>query len=104
MSYGTISAGGEDRVNQLRSQVDTVKGVLRENINKVAERGEKLEDLGERAEYLNLKADIFQHTATRLKRKLWWQNMKLRLIFISIIVVIVIVIILIIGIVVATKT
>lgn len=26
-----------------------VKGVMRQNINKVAERGEKLEDLGERA-------------------------------------------------------
>ena len=26
-----------------------VKGVMRQNINKVAERGERLEDLGERA-------------------------------------------------------
>ena len=102
MSYGATGAGGDDRVDQLRSQVEKVKGVMKQNINKVVERGEKLEDLQERAEYLDQNSHVFQHTATRLKRKLWWQNVKLWLIFISIIVVVVVVIILIIGVVLAT--
>ena len=44
-------------------------------------------------DYLNQNADMFQRTATRLKRKLWWQNVKLWIILIVIILVIVIVII-----------
>lgn len=44
-------------------------------------------------DYLNQNADMFQRTATRLKRKLWWQNIKLWIILIVIILVIVIVII-----------
>ncbi len=44
-------------------------------------------------EYLNQNADMFQRTATRLKRKLWWQNVKLWIILIVIILVILIVII-----------
>ncbi len=45
------------------------------------------------AEYLNQNADMFQRTATRLKRKLWWQNVKLWIILIVIILVILAVII-----------
>ena len=45
------------------------------------------------SEYLNQNADMFQRTATRLKRKLWWQNVKLWIILIVIILVILAVII-----------
>ena len=46
-NYGT--SGDPTRVQQLRGQVDEVKGVMLDNIDKVAQRGEKLDDLGERA-------------------------------------------------------
>ena len=44
-------------------------------------------------EYLNQNADMFQRTATRLRRKLWWQNVKLWIILIVIILIILAVII-----------
>ena len=44
-------------------------------------------------EYLNQNADMFQRTATRLRRKLWWQNVKLWIILIVIILAILAVII-----------
>ena len=103
MSYGTTDAGGEDRMYQLRSQVDMVREVMIQNINKVVERGEKLEDLVARAEYLEQNSHTFERTATRLKRKLWWQNVKLWLMLICIIVAIVTVILAIIAVIVATK-
>lgn len=34
-----------DNITQLRAQVDEVKGVMTENIERVLERGEKLDDL-----------------------------------------------------------
>ena len=46
-NYGT--SGDPTRVQHLRGQVDEVKGVMLDNIDKVAQRGEKLDDLGERA-------------------------------------------------------
>ena len=46
-NYGT--SGDPTRVQQLRGQVDEVKGVMLDNIDKVTQRGEKLDDLGERA-------------------------------------------------------
>ena len=80
-------------MDQLRSQVHMVKEVMRENINTVAEREEKFEDLGERADRLWQNADMLQRTASRLGRKLCWQDSKLWLILISILVVIVIAIV-----------
>jgi hypothetical protein len=46
MSYDST---GDTSVGQLRAQVAEVKDVMSDNINKVVERGEKLDDLGERA-------------------------------------------------------
>ena len=81
------------RVEQLRQDVDDVKGQMVHNIGKVMERGERLDDLNERTENLNSRAGEFQTVSTRLKRKLWWQNIKLWIILIFIILVILAVII-----------
>ena len=81
------------RVQHLREDVEEVKGQMVHNIDKVIERGERLDDLNERTEQLNSRAGEFQTVSTRLKRKLWWQNIKLWIILIIIIVVILAVII-----------
>ena len=81
------------RVNQLREDVEEVKGVMVQNIDKVIDRGERLDDLNERTEQLNSRAGEFQTVGTRLRRKLWWQNVKLWIILIIIIVIILAVII-----------
>ena len=81
------------KVNQLREDVEEVKGQMVHNIDKVIERGERLDDLNERTEQLNSRAGEFQTVSTRLKRKLWWQNVKLWIILIIIIIVILAVII-----------
>ncbi len=40
-----FSRPDSDQMGQLQSQVDEVKGVMTQNIEKVMERGERLEDL-----------------------------------------------------------
>ena len=47
---------------------DIARGIMLKNIEKVATRGDKLEDLEEKAEALDMDASVFQTTATRLKR------------------------------------
>jgi len=81
------------KVQYLREDVEEVKGQMVENIEKVIDRGEKLDDINERTENLKARAGEFQTVSTRLKRKLWWQNVKLWIILIVIIVVILAVII-----------
>ena len=76
------------KVQQLREDVEEVKGQMVQNIDKVIERGDRLDDLNERTENLNARAGEFQTVSTRLKRKLWWQNIKLWIILIVIILVI----------------
>jgi hypothetical protein len=49
---------------------------MKENIDKVLERDEKLHELDDRAEQLQYGAAQFETNATRLKRKMWWQNVK----------------------------
>ena len=80
-------------VHRLRDDVEEVKGQMVQNIEKVIDRGERLDDLNERTEHLNARAGEFQTVGTRLRRKLWWQNVKLWIILIIIIVVILAVII-----------
>jgi len=78
--------------NGLREDVEQVKGQMVDNIGKVLDRGERLDDLDVRAENLNARAGEFQVLGTRLKRKLWWQNARLWIIIVIIVIIILLVI------------
>jgi len=78
-----------DNMAELHGQVEDVKGVMNQNIEKILERGENLEQLQERTTQLNLNADRFQSQAVRLRRKMWWQNQKvvISLVVVSLLIV-----------------
>ena len=63
-----------------------------QNIEKVLDRGEKLELLVDKTENLRYQADQFQKGGKALRNKMWWQNIKMKLL-VALIVCIVIVII-----------
>lgn len=89
------------RIAQLEGEVTEVKGIMTENIEKVLQRGEHLDILQERSSLLENSAATFKVQSTRLKRKMWWQNVKLWILLIVIILVILTVII--VAIVIGTK-
>lgn len=91
-----FSQGGQDNVSQLRNQVDEVKGIMTQNIEKVLERGERLEDLIASTNELEAQSQTFQKTARRVQRKMWWRNTKMTLCLIGVGITVVLVIILII--------
>lgn len=88
----TNTQPSSSRVNQVQDQVNDVKVILKDNINKVLQRGERLDDLIDKTDDLQATADAFQRTSTRVSRKYWWKNVKM-MIIIGIIVVIIIVLI-----------
>ena len=82
-------------LRQTQNEVDEVLGIMKENVGKVLERDQKIENLENSSEALRDGASRFETSAKRLKRKMWWKNMKfmamLAIVVIAIIVVIVIV-------------
>lgn len=86
-------ADGNSGIAQAQAKVDEVVVIMRANMEKVLERDEKLTELDNRADALQSDSQQFAATATRIKRKMWWQNLKMWIILIIIIVVIIIIII-----------
>lgn len=88
------AAGSSGTFDQVQSQVNEVKVILKDNINKVLERGDRLDDLIGKTGDLQASADSFQRTSTRVARKYWWKNIKMMIIIGVIVLIIVILIIL----------
>jgi hypothetical protein len=75
-SSATASSQSNSRLKQTQAQVDEVVGIMRTNVEKVLERDQKLSELDDRADALQQGASQFEVHAAKLKRKYWWQNMK----------------------------
>ncbi|XP_076020032.1 vesicle-associated membrane protein 8 [Genypterus blacodes] len=84
------------KFDHMHGQVNEVKDILKDNINKVLERGDRLDDLIGKTDGLQTSADTFQRTSTRVARKYWWRNIKM-MIIIGIVVLIVIILIILVA-------
>eukprot|EP00050_Salpingoeca_kvevrii_P018066 m.70437 g.70437 ORF g.70437 m.70437 type:complete len:120 (+) comp7878_c1_seq1:2761-3120(+) len=84
-----------DRLRDTQRQVDEVVGIMKTNMNKVIERDERLGNLEEKSENLREGSTRFESTSRRLKRKMWWKNIKFMLILAAVIIVLIIIIVLI---------
>eukprot|EP00245_Coleochaete_scutata_P007150 TRINITY_DN22251_c0_g1_i1.p1 TRINITY_DN22251_c0_g1~~TRINITY_DN22251_c0_g1_i1.p1 ORF type:complete len:225 (-),score=47.64 TRINITY_DN22251_c0_g1_i1:1120-1794(-) len=83
-----------NRIAKVKAQVQEVKGIMMENIEKVLDRGEKIELLVDKTENLRFQADNFQRQGRQLRRNMWFANMKMKLIVLAIIVAIILIIVL----------
>lgn len=86
--------GKGDKLSTLQNQVGEVTGVMKQNIEKVLERGDKLDDLVEQSDNLQAGAATFKTTSKRISRKYYWQNKKMMIIIVIVVIVIVTIIIL----------
>lgn len=76
----------DDRVAKVKKAVDNVKEIAMENVEKVIDRGEKIESMVEATEQLQENAQGFHSQSTALRRQLWWQNVKARALAVGIVV------------------
>uniref|UniRef100_A0A1D1YQG5 Vesicle-associated membrane protein 727 n=1 Tax=Anthurium amnicola TaxID=1678845 RepID=A0A1D1YQG5_9ARAE len=67
------------RLSKLKAQIAEVKGITMDNIEKVLDRGEKIELLVDKTENLQFQADNFQRQGRQLRRQMWLRNLKLKL-------------------------
>ncbi|KAI9904222.1 hypothetical protein N3K66_000751 [Trichothecium roseum] len=70
--------GGNARTQALQAQIDDTVGVMRDNINKVSQRGERLDALQDKTDNLAISAQGFRRGANRVRKQMWWKDMKMR--------------------------
>lgn len=85
---------GNQRTAAIQQQIDDTVGIMRENINKVADRGARLDSLQDKTDNLAISAQGFRRGANQVRKKMWWKDMKMRMcIAIGIIILLVIIIV-----------
>ncbi|KAI8582059.1 hypothetical protein K450DRAFT_228829 [Umbelopsis ramanniana AG] len=80
MEYSTNP--GANKLKQVHGEIEQVKDVMVHNIERVLERGERIELLVDKTDNLNQQAFAFKKRSTQLKRQMWWKNTKLMFIIV----------------------
>ena len=83
----------KSNTKQLQSEVNEVVGIMQDNIHKVMERGEQLDQLQTKTDDLQQSSMQFRRGANRVRRQMWWRDMKVKLLIGGTIVIIIIIII-----------
>merc|ERR1711981_1415125 len=66
-----------DAVSKVKGQIEDVKNVMVENVEKVLERGEKIELLVDKTDRLTQQAFKFENTSKQLRSALFWRKVKM---------------------------
>jgi hypothetical protein len=66
---------------------------MRENITKVSQRGERLDSLQDKTDNLAVSAQGFRRGANRVRKQMWWKDMKMRVCLVVCVIVLLVVII-----------
>ncbi|KUF98684.1 hypothetical protein AM588_10010289 [Phytophthora nicotianae] len=73
-----------DSLSRVKQQIDDVKDIMVENIEKVLDRGEKFELLVDRTDKLNRQSVKFERSSTQLRKSMWRRNVKLWLLLVTV--------------------
>uniref|UniRef100_A0A061S5R3 Vesicle-associated membrane protein 7 n=1 Tax=Tetraselmis sp. GSL018 TaxID=582737 RepID=A0A061S5R3_9CHLO len=96
MQYCDANPSEFNKVAQVQQRIQEVKDIVITNIDKVLERGERIDTLEEKTDNLKFHANQFQRKGQDLRRRLWWDNMKMKAIFAGVILLVILVLVLII--------
>lgn len=66
---------------------------MRENINKVSQRGERLDSLQDKTDNLAVSAQGFRRGANRVRKQMWWKDFKMRICLVAGIIILLVIII-----------
>ncbi|XP_013609146.1 PREDICTED: vesicle-associated membrane protein 713 [Brassica oleracea var. oleracea] len=78
-----------DRVSRIKGEMTQVRNVMIENIDKVLDRGERLELLVDKTANMQGNTFRFRKQARRFRSVMWWRNVKLTIALILVLAVVV---------------
>lgn len=91
MQYIVDHAEEIEKLLKVKAQVSAVKTIMLENVDKAIDRGENITVLSDKAQDLRDSAQEFKQKGTQIRRKMWYQNMKIKLVVLGIILLLVLV-------------
>lgn len=92
MQYIIDHADEIEKLLKVKAQVSEVKSIMLENIDKTIERGDNLTILNNKAEDLRDSAREFKNKGAQIRRKMWYQNMKVKMVVLGIVLLLVLII------------
>ncbi|KAL4865819.1 hypothetical protein BDV12DRAFT_144874 [Aspergillus spectabilis] len=84
---------GDNRTREIDRKIQETVDTMRSNIFKVSERGERLDSLQDKTDNLAVSAQGFRRGANRVRKQMWWKDMKMRVCLIICIILLLVVII-----------
>jgi vesicle-associated membrane protein 7 len=85
-----------DKLSGLRKELSELEEQALRNMDKVIERGERIEILVKKSENLADQSLDLRDTSRKVKNKMWWKNKKVMIGIIAIIVIVIVVVVIII--------
>ncbi|AJT76128.1 Snc2p [Saccharomyces cerevisiae YJM450] len=92
-SNSGANPNSQNKTAALRQEIDDTVGIMRDNINKVAERGERLTSIEDKADNLAISAQGFKRGANRVRKQMWWKDLKMRMCLFLVVIILLVVII-----------
>jgi vesicle-associated membrane protein 7 len=86
VEFGTTKAGQNSAFKNVQSEIDSVRGIMTENIERVLERGERIDLLVDKTDRLGGSAHDFRVRSKGLRRKMWWKNVRLMVLLVVVII------------------
>ncbi|KAH8705627.1 synaptobrevin-domain-containing protein [Talaromyces proteolyticus] len=98
---GSSRQNGDQRTAEIQNQIDDTVRQMKNNMQDLSERGERLDSLQDKTDNLAVSAQGFRRGANRVRKQMWWKDMKMRVCLV--IAVIILIIVIVVPAVVATK-
>ncbi|XP_005098337.1 vesicle-associated membrane protein 8 [Aplysia californica] len=98
MTMAQSSRGRTGHLDHLETEVSEVTSLLKDNVEKVLERGERIDSLQSRSEDLECSSSHFKRSAVKIRKNMCWKNCKMScilgvVIFLIIAVIVIIVLV-----------
>ena len=86
VEYGATEGGRQDAIRNVQGEIEDVRGIMSENIERVLERGERIDLLVDKTDRLGGSARDFRVRSRGLRRRMWWKNVRLMALLVVVVV------------------
>lgn len=86
LSHGTTEAGQNDALANAQNEIANVREIMTENIERVLERGERIDLLVDKTDRLGGSARDFRVRSRGLRRRMWWKNVRLMALLVVVVI------------------
>ncbi|KAI8942684.1 hypothetical protein NX059_000734 [Plenodomus lindquistii] len=86
VEQGGTQAGQQDALRTAQREIEGVREIMTENIERVLERGEHMSVLVDKTGRLGENARDFRVRSRTLKRRMWWKNVKLMVLLVLVVI------------------